>query len=273
MPRPKPAYREIERWSKSCHPRGGARVTNFFLHTQEGNGTAESLAGFLQNTANQVSYHYTVDNNGIVCDVVDTDLCSWSVLDANPISINLCFAGSRAGWSRQQWLDLMGRGIEIAAWLAVQDCHNYEIPTTVIAPPYRRAAGISDHNYVTQVLGMGTHTDVGPGFPWDVFAAHVRDFTTDQGDDMPSAKEIATAILEARPTQPDGSTDATVGELLTWTDQHAAQAIIELLGPGSEDIRGKVVEPKRWTELGNRTQLEALAAILEALDIAPQAAK
>lgn len=181
MPKAKPAYREIERWSKSNHPRGGARVTNFFLHTQEGNGTAESLAGYLQNTANRVSYHYTVDNGGTVCDVVDTDFCSWSVLDANPISINLCFAGSRAGWSRQQWLDLMGRGIEIAAWLAVQDCKKYGIPTTVIAPPYRRGSGISDHNYVTRVLGMGTHTDVGPGFPWDVFAAHIRDFTTDTG--------------------------------------------------------------------------------------------
>ncbi len=94
-----------------------------------------------------------------------------------------------------------------------------------------------------------------------------------EGDDMPSAKEIATAILEARPTQPDGSTDATVGELITWIDQHAAQAIIELLGPGSEDVRGKVVEPKRWTELGDRTQVEALAAILAALNIAPRAAK
>lgn len=273
MPKAKPEYREIDRMGNSRDSRGGTRITNFFLHTQEGNGSAESLAAYLNNTDNGVSYHYTVDNGGTVVDVVDTDYSSWSVLSANPFSINLCFAGSRAGWSRAEWLDRMGRAIEIAAWLAVQDCRKYGIPTTVIAPPYRRGPGISDHNYVTQVLGMGTHTDVGPGFPWDVFAAHVRDFTTDQGDDMPSAKEIATAILEARPAQPDGSTDATVGELLTWTDQHTAQLVVEQCGPGSEDIRGKVVEPKRWEQLGDRTQVEALAAILDALNIAPRAAK
>ena len=187
----KPAYTEIERMGNARSSRGGARITNFLLHTQEGNGTAESLAGYLNNTGNGVSYHYTVDNRGVVVDVVDTDYASWSVLEANPISINLCFAGSRSAWSRQQWLDLMGRGIEIAAWLAVEDCRKYGIPTTVIAPPYRRAAGISDHRYVTDCLGIGDHTDVGPNFPWDVFAGHVRDFTTDRKD--PPTMDAQTA--------------------------------------------------------------------------------
>ncbi|MFC4124946.1 N-acetylmuramoyl-L-alanine amidase [Nocardia rhizosphaerae] len=235
MPKAKPTYREIERWSKANSPRGGARITNFFLHTQEGNGTAESLAGYLQNTANQVSYHYTVDNNGVVCDVVDTDYSSWSVLNANPSSINLCFAGSRAAWSRAQWLELMGRGIEIAAWLAVQDCRKYEIPTAVIAPPYRRGSGISDHNYVTQVLGMGTHTDVGAGFPWDVFAAHVRDFTTDHQED--------NAVMDAQTA--------------------AGLALDQLAGPGThvgEDFPG-------WPQLGDRTLVDAVAAIGEKLGV------
>lgn len=233
MPKAKPAYREIERWSKNNHPRGGARVTNFFLHTQEGNGTAESLAGYLQNPASGVSYHYTVDNNGVVCDVVDTDYCSWSVLDANPISINLCFAGSRAGWSRQQWLDLMGRGIEIAAWLAVQDGRKYGYPTTVIAPPYRRGPGISDHNYVTQVLGMGTHTDVGPNFPWDVFAGHIRDFTTDTGGSTMDAQTAAGLALD------------------------------QLAGPKTKDGANF----PGWPQLGGRTIVNALAVIGQKLGI------
>lgn len=110
-------------------------------------------------------------------------------------------------------------------------------------------------------------------FRRDVQAAIDGEPNHSQEDDMPSAKEIATAILEARPEQPDGSTDATVGELITWTDQHAAQLVVEQCGPGSEDIRGKVVEPKRWEQLGDRTQVEALAAILDALNIAPRAAK
>ncbi|QIP39713.1 hypothetical protein G9444_2469 [Rhodococcus erythropolis] len=194
----KPAYREIERWSPNNHGRGGAKVTNFFLHTQEGDGTAESLAGYLQNPASQVSYHYTVDNSGVVCDVVDTDMCSWSVLDANPISINLCFAGSRASWTRQQWIDRMGRGIEIAAWLAVQDCKKYGFSTNVIAPPYKRGPGISDHRYVTKVLGMGSHTDVGDGFPWDVFAGHVNAITNPNSTPTPGGFLMALNDAEQR---------------------------------------------------------------------------
>ncbi|MGW5316711.1 N-acetylmuramoyl-L-alanine amidase [Nocardia thailandica] len=230
----KPAYTEIDRMGNARSSRGGARITNFLLHTQEGNGTAESLAGYLNNTGNGVSYHYTVDNRGVVVDVVDTDYASWSVLDANPISINLCFAGSRSAWSRQQWLDLMGRGIEIAAWLAVEDCRKYGIPTTVIAPPYRRAAGISDHRYVTDCLGIGDHTDVGPNFPWDVFAGHVRDFTTDRKD--PPIMDAQTA---------------------------AGLALDQLAGPGTRD--GKNFPG--WPQLGGRTIVNALAAIGQKLGI------
>lgn len=237
MPKPKPAYREIERWSPNNHGRGGTKVTNFFLHTQEGDGTAESLAGYLQRPSSGVSYHYTVDDGGTVCDVVDTDLCSWSVLDANPISINLCFAGSRAGWSRQQWLDKMGRGIEIAAWLAIQDCRKYGIPLTVIAPPYRRGAGISDHRYVTRVLGYGTHTDVGDGFPWDVFARHIQDFTTETGGPL-----MALSDAEQR-------------ELLTKVREIHDQ----LTGPG-DGFAG-------WAQNGGRTLNDLAAAVAAKLEI------
>ena len=223
----KPAYREIERWSGNSQPRG-AKIDLFLLHTQEGDGTAESLAGFLQNPNSGVSYNYTVDNAVTVCDVVDTDLASWAVLSANGRSINLCFAGSRASWSRAQWLDRMGRGIEVAAWLAVQDCRKYGIPTAVIAPPYRRGAGISDHRYVTRVLGDGTHTDVGDGFPWDVFTAHINRFTntTDGGFLM-------------------ALTDAEQKELLVKT-----RVIYDQLGPnlwGAESSMGKTADGKELT--------------------------
>jgi N-acetyl-anhydromuramyl-L-alanine amidase AmpD len=175
---PRPDFNEYPVWSPSNQDRGGTKIDLFLLHTQEGPGNADSLAQFLGNPANSVSYHYTVsedpnDHGVTVCDVVDTDLASWSVLSANNRSINLCFAGSSANWTRTQWL-AQSRAIDVAAYLAVQDCRKYGIPLTVIAPPYTAGrAGISDHNYVTKVLGDGTHTDVGPHFPWDVFAARV----------------------------------------------------------------------------------------------------
>lgn len=178
VPDNRPDYNEWPMWSPNNSPRNGTKIDLFLLHTQEGGGgdsAAENLAKFLQ--GNQVSYHYSIgqasDGGVTVVDVVDTDYASWSVLSANPRSINLCFAGSKASWTRDEWLK-QAKAIDVAAYLAVQDCRKYAIPTTVIAPPYTAGrAGISDHAYVTKVLKDGTHTDVGPNFPWQYFAERV----------------------------------------------------------------------------------------------------
>ena len=178
-----PDYQEIDCMTGGgCSPRSRQPI-NFLLHTQEGDGSAVSLAQFC-NGDNNVSYHYTL-RDGVLCDVVDTDMASWSVLDANAYTINLCYAGSFAGWSRKQWLT-REKDIAISAWIAVQDCEKYGISTEVITPPYGDArSGISDHKYVTQCLGIGTHVDVGGNYPWDVFAAYVRKFSTGQAEEGP----------------------------------------------------------------------------------------
>lgn len=194
-----PEYSEIALWSPSNSSRNGRKVDLFLLHTQEGNGTAYSLAQYLGNPANNVSYHYTVSQDAAgkvtVVDVVDTDYSSWSALSANPRSINLCFAGSRASWTRGEWMRI-SKCIDTAAWLAVQDATKYGFFTRVLAPPYSsNPPGISDHKYVTQWLGDGTHTDVGDNFPWDYFSAAVKRFTTGStapinvGDDMASVPQ------------------------------------------------------------------------------------
>ncbi|SIL71495.1 metalloendopeptidase-like membrane protein [Mycobacteroides abscessus subsp. abscessus] len=185
----RPDFNEYAVWSPNSQSRSGAKIDLFLFHTEEGNSNADQLAnGILSdpapggNPANAVSYHYTIsmdakDKGVTVCDVVDTDEASWSVGNANNRSINLCFAGSKAAWTRQQWLDNAGKAIDVAAYLAVQDCKKYGIPIKVVAPPYNSGApGISDHNYVTVVLKWGSHTDVGPNFPWDVFTAAVNKY-------------------------------------------------------------------------------------------------
>lgn len=186
---PRPNFTEVEAWIGNHSPRNGVNPDLFLLHTQEGgDGDPQALARWMG--GNSVSYHYTVSTcrpTVLVCDVIDTDLASWSALSANPRSINLCFAGSRAGWTRQQWLDNAADAIDVAAYLAVQDCRKYNIPMKVIAPPkYSGRAGITDHRYVTKILKDGSHTDVGDGFPWDVFTRAVEKYSGATPSTQPS---------------------------------------------------------------------------------------
>nr|WP_156677538.1 glycoside hydrolase domain-containing protein [Nocardia sp. Root136] len=226
---PVPQFTEIDRLGPSHSSRDGARITNFLLHTQEGNGTAESLAAYLNNPANGVSYHYTL-RDAIVVRVVAEERASWSVLSANPFTVNLCFAGSRIAWSREQWLRIDG-DLRIAAFLAVRSAHRHGYSTEVIEPDYYVGDGISDHQYVTRALGIGSHTDVGPNFPWDVFAAHVAAFA---GGTTPTAIDVRAAAspwLGARRTDGELPTPDGVGRFaefergyVYWhpaTDAHA----------------------------------------------------
>jgi len=185
VPVSRPAYEELQMFGWGSNQRSRKPI-NFFIHTEEGSwdDTAEGLARYCQGQ-NNVSYHYTLRDRKLY-DVVDTDLYSWSVLNANVFSINLCFAGSSVTQTRQQWLDRYGPDIEIAAYIAVQDARKYGFSTEVILPPYTGNArpGISDHKYVTQKLGIGDHVDVGNNFPWDIFKAHVDKFAGTGEDDM-----------------------------------------------------------------------------------------
>lgn len=218
---------------------------NWFIHTEEGAGNAEDLFRFLMSTSGDqaVSYHYAIaedpnDHGVTVVDVVDTDRYSWAVLNANVFSINACFAGSYAGATRDEWLQNFRNAIRVAAYLAVQDCKKYPtIAAVVIPPPYaNHGAGISDHKFVTQALGIGTHTDVGDNFPWDVFTADVQSFLAPvvTGPDTPPPAVDNTPLF-AHP-----STDVMISEI--WD---------QLRGP----------QGKGWPQDDNRTPVETLWAL------------
>lgn len=161
--------------SSNHHSRNGAKVRLFVLHTEEGNQDAFGLHNWMKN--NGVSYHYALSNDDVV-DIIDTDRCSWSSGNANPLTINLVFAGSKAAQSRDVWLSKYRQAIDNAAFLFVQDAKKYDpLSPDVVGQDYNRiAAGASggiDHSGITYGLKIGDHTDVGKNFPWDVFAADV----------------------------------------------------------------------------------------------------
>lgn len=244
----RPDFNEFPVWSNNSQDRGGTKITTFCIHTQEGGGgnsAAEDLAHYLQGDVS-ASYHYTVsqasDGGVTVCDVVDTDQASWSVGNANNFTINLCFAGSSASWSRAQWLQ-QAKAIDVAAYLAVQDSKKYGFSTLVVPPPYSAGKpGISDHKWVTQVYGWGTHTDVGDGFPWDVFAAAVSKYAAGNGGDTP-----VTPPSPQVKRFPDD-----------WTDR---ELMVEIL----RQLRGPTLEG--WNQLGGRSLVDALGAVGEKFGI------
>lgn len=233
----RPGFNEYSVWSPNSQDRNGTRVDLLLLHTQESDGNADQLARWLQGDVG-VSYHYAIsedptDHGVTVVDVVDTDEASWSVLSANNRSINLCFAGSSASWSRAQWLK-QSRAIDAAAYIAVQDCKKYGIPIKVLAPPYTSdPPGISDHKYVTEWLKDGTHTDVGPNFPWDVLAAAVSKY----------------AAVGPAPDQPQQPAPAPALD-------YAKLGYEQLAGPAQPDGYGH-----GWDQLGGKTIVDYLAAL------------
>jgi N-acetyl-anhydromuramyl-L-alanine amidase AmpD len=248
----RPDFNEVNQIGyDAANPHGSVRSRppiNFFIHTQEGDGNATDLAAYLRSTSGNsaVSYHYTIredtgDHGVTVVDVIDTDLYAWAVLNANVFSINLCFAGSRAAWTRDQWLQ-QGRAIDVAAYLAVQDCKKYKMPTEVLAPPYAGAArgGISDHKYVTQKLGIGNHTDVGNNFPWDVFAAAVKKYTD---ADLPPVVSPPVTPPSAPAPKPVGPADDQI--TLRW-NALGGQTVVEALA----EIRDKVTGSNDRTKTG-----------------------
>ncbi|AEV52247.1 putative lysin [Nocardia phage NBR1] len=181
--------------------RYGSAVRLFVLHTQEGNGTAESLARYLQNPNSGVSYHYTGDDaSDTIVDVVDTDRASWSVLDANPYTINACFAGSRASQSRAEWVNKFSKTMDEFARLFVQDAAKYNPLAPVVidyADVSRGRSGATDHRGITVGLGIGDHTDVGPNFPWDIFMGHVARHAS--GQNIPVVVNMIDQMAKAAP--------------------------------------------------------------------------
>jgi hypothetical protein len=249
VPDNRPDFNEIDQigWDHE-DPHGSIRSRppiNWFIHTQEANSNATDLAAWMRSTTgnNAVSYHYVAhqdpnDHGVTVVDVIDTDLYSWSVLDANVFSINACFAGSFAGWTREQWLSKAGRAIDVMAYLAVQDCKKYPTMSAHVVPPPYAVKGpcISDHRYVTKALGIGDHTDVGNGFPWDVFTVAVRKYV--EGD----------VKLPDIPSQPPPK---------QLTDR-------QLLQETWDQLRG--IDGKGWPQLENQTPVDYLAGMGKKLD-------
>jgi N-acetyl-anhydromuramyl-L-alanine amidase AmpD len=226
-----PSFNEVNfvgqrKISGQCQNRQGTTIDLCLGHTTEGAGGLE-LIDFMENMGDR-SYHYVIDNDpdgNTVYDLVDTDAAAWACLDANNRSINYVIGRSTVNWSRDDWIGHARNAIRIMAWLMVADCKKYGIQPRVISPPYEDdPPGIADHAYVTEHLGVGDHTDMGPNFPWDVLAHDVEAFMSGQPEEPMPSKEASRSIYRDNDDSIGG-----IDEVLRQTNGMLHEARVEIL--------------------------------------------
>lgn len=165
--------------------------------------SAEDGAAYDQTRTDGTSAHFYVDQDSVVQSVATWDRSHTAMNQGNARGIHIEMCGTVQ--TRAQWLDAASRPtIRNAALVAALCMTKYAMPNqklSVAQVAGRSARGYCDHGTVTAAFpaDKGDHTDVGSGFPWDVFAADLASFLEDEMElDTPLDKirDVGTAIRE-----------------------------------------------------------------------------
>ncbi len=145
------------------------------LHTSEGGEqtfSAEALSRFMETPrsgTNLASYNVVFDTDQVI-PAVPYNVVPYAAGGGNSVGVHGCFPG-RAGQTREDWLDDTSFAMIRQAALWILDVH------AELGIPIKRltwqevkagASGVCDHYDITRAFKKTDHTDVGPGFPWDV---------------------------------------------------------------------------------------------------------
>lgn len=216
-------------------PRKARFIVLHYTAGAEGPNAAEDGAAYDRKRTDGTSTGYFTDSTpGVVVQTVkDSDRSHTALYHGNEIGIHIEICGTRQ--SREQWLDATSKAtLENTAALVAHLCKTHGFPVRRLSTSQVRSAyyapedqrgnyeGITDHNGCTQAFPEdgGTHTDVGPEFPWDVFLDMVNDAM--EGNDMdPLTKDQTTAAVwtnDAVPRPPamfgEGAGDTVAGKSL-----------------------------------------------------------
>ena len=214
--------------------RDTATVRLGVFHTTENDDSTDpaDVARWQQNRDNQSSYHVLVGTDGRTVRSNDDDYSPWAAgFTGNRFGFHISAVG-RAARTRADWESHPRQLAALARWAA--DLHTrYGLPLVWLTPAQVRAGarGFCGHREVSEAWHEVDHTDPGPGFPHALVLDRARAITS------PTPEPPAPA--------PAPPLDALIFDQLTGP------------GPGYDG----------WPQLGNRTVVDALAAIGEALDL------
>lgn len=167
-------------------------VTLHYTAGSEGPSSAESGVAYDKIRTDGTSAHYYTDSLGSALqELPEGDRAHTAFFHGNEVGIHIEICGTRQ--TREQWLDGVSQAtLRTTAALVADICRRQGFPPRRLSVEQTRAAyyaaegqrpvGINDHNAITLAYPEdgGTHTDVGPEFPWDVF----MDLVAGDGDMM-----------------------------------------------------------------------------------------
>lgn len=168
----------------------------------------------------------------------DDNYIPWAAMPTgNRVGLHLSFL-AYARSSRQEWLDNTNQ-LDLGARVVADWCTRYGIPPVKVSPDEVRAGkrGVCGHGDVSAAWRESDHTDPGAGFPWDVFLDRVQHFM----NPAPQSKETGMS--------------QEITDRLNEIDHKLTLILDQLAGPGAE-FAG-------WPQLGDRTLVDAVAAIAE----------
>jgi hypothetical protein len=242
--------------------RGSAPVRLVVVHTAEGARTVESLGAWFQRSSTQASSHAGIDDCRIET-YVEYARAAWTVRNGNPISDNVELCGF-AAWSREEWLNNHPNMLKLTAQWIRERCLARGIPIKKLTPAEVAAGKAGVIGHVDWTLGMkdGSHTDPGPGFPWDhviqlaagTSSAAATTASLPEGDDIVTAIPIkveADGSFKELVMAECGDVSGVVKQ--AWITAGAAWGATAEFTVTALDDSGKVLgQQKKWTAANNR---------------------
>lgn len=165
-------------------------------------GSALDLLSFFESKTDR-SCHAIADDDRLLDNLVSYDRAAWTLRNGNSRSDNLEMCGL-ASWTRAEWLTHKGMLANAARWVAGRlKARGMPVRRVTVAECAARSVrGYMDHWTYTQATGDGTHWDVGPSFPWDIFGPMV---TTAYNGGNPIMATLDADDLKAIRAQIDAS--------------------------------------------------------------------